>query len=187
MLLILRRTSVFFSPPHSGKIASLQMEIGKAFASSSVPTSSSLLTKVWIKWCRRPKCTCWWESIDFSLSFLTRRSFHRLFAAEIDPKERLARQRKLLQKKLGLDIGAAIGMDTEELFNDEDLDCSCPTSGVGSHGSKSMAGSSSRNHSVSLTPAWFKSEKKGMLCYVHLWWTRRGPSENRLFWMWRLH
>uniref|UniRef100_A0A665UB46 BTAF1 RNA polymerase II, B-TFIID transcription factor-associated n=1 Tax=Echeneis naucrates TaxID=173247 RepID=A0A665UB46_ECHNA len=41
---------------------------------------------------------------------------------EMDPKERLARQRKLLQKKLGLDMGAAIGMDTEELFNDEDLD-----------------------------------------------------------------
>uniref|UniRef100_A0A673HUX5 TATA-binding protein-associated factor 172-like n=1 Tax=Sinocyclocheilus rhinocerous TaxID=307959 RepID=A0A673HUX5_9TELE len=41
---------------------------------------------------------------------------------EIDPKERLARQRKQLQKKLGLDMGAAIGMDTEELFNDEDLE-----------------------------------------------------------------
>uniref|UniRef100_A0A8C6ULC0 BTAF1 RNA polymerase II, B-TFIID transcription factor-associated n=1 Tax=Neogobius melanostomus TaxID=47308 RepID=A0A8C6ULC0_9GOBI len=44
--------------------------------------------------------------------------------AEMDPKERLSRQRKLLQKKLGLDMGAAIGMDTDELFNDEDLDCS---------------------------------------------------------------
>ncbi|XP_063047545.1 TATA-binding protein-associated factor 172 isoform X2 [Engraulis encrasicolus] len=44
---------------------------------------------------------------------------------EVDPKERLARQRKRLQKKLGLDMGAAIGMDTEELFNDEDLDYSC--------------------------------------------------------------
>ncbi|KAG2462576.1 BTAF1 factor, partial [Polypterus senegalus] len=43
-------------------------------------------------------------------------------SGEIDPKERLARQRKLLQKKLGLDMGAAIGMDTEDLFNDEDLD-----------------------------------------------------------------
>uniref|UniRef100_A0A8C5MZY2 B-TFIID TATA-box binding protein associated factor 1 n=1 Tax=Leptobrachium leishanense TaxID=445787 RepID=A0A8C5MZY2_9ANUR len=41
---------------------------------------------------------------------------------EIDPKERRARQKKLLQKKLGLDMGAAIGMNTEELFNDEDLD-----------------------------------------------------------------
>uniref|UniRef100_H3CEF8 B-TFIID TATA-box binding protein associated factor 1 n=1 Tax=Tetraodon nigroviridis TaxID=99883 RepID=H3CEF8_TETNG len=67
--------------------------------------------------------------------------------AEIDPKERLARQRKLLQKKLGLDMGAAIGMDTEELFNDEDLDYSCPAGGVGGHASKPTAGSSSRNHS----------------------------------------
>lgn len=46
---------------------------------------------------------------------------------EIDPKERIARQRKLLQKKLGLDMGAAIGMNTEDLFNDEDLDYT-PTS-----------------------------------------------------------
>ncbi|KAM3606110.1 uncharacterized protein V6R79_010725 [Siganus canaliculatus] len=66
--------------------------------------------------------------------------------AEMDPKERLARQRKLLQKKLGLDMGAAIGMDTEELFNDEDLDYTCQTSGFRGHGSKAMAGSSSRNH-----------------------------------------
>uniref|UniRef100_A0A8C7DRS3 B-TFIID TATA-box binding protein associated factor 1 n=1 Tax=Oncorhynchus kisutch TaxID=8019 RepID=A0A8C7DRS3_ONCKI len=43
-------------------------------------------------------------------------------SGEVDPKERLARQRKLLQRKLGLDMGAAIGMDTMELFNDEDLD-----------------------------------------------------------------
>ncbi|XP_053548913.1 TATA-binding protein-associated factor 172 [Bombina bombina] len=42
--------------------------------------------------------------------------------AEVDPKERIARQRKLLQRKLGLDMGAAIGMNTEDLFNDEDLD-----------------------------------------------------------------
>ncbi|KAL0616158.1 TATA-binding protein-associated factor 172 [Plecturocebus cupreus] len=41
---------------------------------------------------------------------------------EVDPKERIARQRKLLQKKLGLNMGEAIGMSTEELFNDEDLD-----------------------------------------------------------------
>uniref|UniRef100_A0A7N6ALC5 BTAF1 RNA polymerase II, B-TFIID transcription factor-associated n=1 Tax=Anabas testudineus TaxID=64144 RepID=A0A7N6ALC5_ANATE len=51
-------------------------------------------------------------------------------SVEMDPKERLARQRKLLQKKLGLDMGAAIGMDTEELFNDEDLDYTCQTSGL---------------------------------------------------------
>uniref|UniRef100_A0A7M4FCU0 B-TFIID TATA-box binding protein associated factor 1 n=1 Tax=Crocodylus porosus TaxID=8502 RepID=A0A7M4FCU0_CROPO len=48
-------------------------------------------------------------------------------AGEIDHKERIARQRKLLQKKLGLDMGAAIGMNTEDLFNDEDLDYT-PTS-----------------------------------------------------------
>ncbi|XP_066457101.1 TATA-binding protein-associated factor 172 isoform X2 [Eleutherodactylus coqui] len=42
--------------------------------------------------------------------------------SDVDPKERIARQRKLLQRKLGLDMGAAIGMNTEELFNDEDLD-----------------------------------------------------------------
>ncbi|XP_037638509.1 TATA-binding protein-associated factor 172 isoform X1 [Sebastes umbrosus] len=65
---------------------------------------------------------------------------------EMDPKERLTRQRKLLQKKLGLDMGAAIGMDTEELFNDEDLDYTCQPSVLGAHGSKATAGSSSRNH-----------------------------------------
>uniref|UniRef100_A0A8D0GH04 B-TFIID TATA-box binding protein associated factor 1 n=1 Tax=Sphenodon punctatus TaxID=8508 RepID=A0A8D0GH04_SPHPU len=43
-------------------------------------------------------------------------------SGEIDPKERIARQRKLLQKKLGLDMVAAIGVNTEDLFNDEDLD-----------------------------------------------------------------
>lgn len=68
----------------------------------------------------------------------------------MDPKERLARQRKLLQKKLGLDMGAAIGMDTEELFNDEDLEYTCQTSGLKASGSKSIAGSSSRNHVVGL-------------------------------------
>uniref|UniRef100_A0A8K9UHE9 B-TFIID TATA-box binding protein associated factor 1 n=1 Tax=Oncorhynchus mykiss TaxID=8022 RepID=A0A8K9UHE9_ONCMY len=52
-------------------------------------------------------------------------------SGEVDPKERLARQRKLLQRKLGLDMGAAIGMDTMELFNDEDLDTqyTCTPSG----------------------------------------------------------
>lgn len=32
-----------------------------------------------------------------------------------------------------------------------------------------------------------RKERKWMLCYVHLWWTRQGPPENRLFGMWRLH
>ncbi|XP_075830034.1 TATA-binding protein-associated factor 172 isoform X1 [Microtus pennsylvanicus] len=48
-------------------------------------------------------------------------------SGEVDPKERISRQRKLLQKKLGLNMGEAIGMSTEELFNDEDLDYT-PTS-----------------------------------------------------------
>ncbi|TNN37598.1 TATA-binding protein-associated factor 172 [Liparis tanakae] len=65
---------------------------------------------------------------------------------EVDPKERLARQRKLLQKKLGLDMGAAIGIDTEELFNDEDLDDSGAPGGPRAHGSKAAAGSSAHNH-----------------------------------------
>lgn len=68
----------------------------------------------------------------------------------MDPKERLAHQRKLLQKKLGLDMGAAIGMDTEELFNDEDLDCTCQVSGSRAHGSKAAVGSSSRDYVVGL-------------------------------------
>ncbi|XP_060942934.1 TATA-binding protein-associated factor 172 [Limanda limanda] len=74
-------------------------------------------------------------------------------AGEMDPKERLARQRRLLQKKLGLDIGAAIGMDTEELFNDEDLDDTCQQSELKAHGSKATAGSSSCNHLPPATAA----------------------------------
>ncbi|XP_018593643.1 TATA-binding protein-associated factor 172 isoform X2 [Scleropages formosus] len=71
-------------------------------------------------------------------------------SAEVDPKERLARQRKLLQKKLGLDMGAAIGMDTEELFNDDDLDytpCS-HSGGPKPPGGKALACPSSRNHTT---------------------------------------
>nr|XP_054762418.1 TATA-binding protein-associated factor 172-like [Lytechinus pictus] len=37
-----------------------------------------------------------------------------------DPKERLAKQKRLLQKKLGLDVGL-IGVETDDLFNDDDL------------------------------------------------------------------
>ncbi len=61
-----------------------------------------------------------------------------LFSGETDPKERLARQRKQLQKKLGLDMGAAIGMDTEELFNDEDLEDACASSTNRSQPGKSL-------------------------------------------------
>ncbi|KAG7462732.1 hypothetical protein MATL_G00187870 [Megalops atlanticus] len=71
-------------------------------------------------------------------------------AGEVDPKERLARQRKLLQKKLGLDMGAAIGMDTEELFNDEDLDYNpvCGPTGQRPQGGRAPACPSSRNHTT---------------------------------------
>ncbi|XP_015202494.1 TATA-binding protein-associated factor 172 isoform X1 [Lepisosteus oculatus] len=71
-------------------------------------------------------------------------------AGEVDPKERLARQRKLLQKKLGLDMGAAIGMDTEELFNDEDLDYT-PSSGPAGNklpGGKASSSLAPRNHAT---------------------------------------
>eukprot|EP00063_Salmo_salar_P034843 XP_014009678.1 PREDICTED: TATA-binding protein-associated factor 172-like [Salmo salar] len=72
-------------------------------------------------------------------------------SGEVDPKERLARQRKLLQRKLGLDMGAAIGMDTMELFNDEDLDTqyTCTPSGPKAQGQGeggSEPCSSSGNH-----------------------------------------
>ncbi|XP_066534947.1 TATA-binding protein-associated factor 172 isoform X2 [Hoplias malabaricus] len=67
-------------------------------------------------------------------------------SGEVDPKERLARQRKLLQKKLGLDMGAAIGMDTEELFNDEDLDYTCTSNANRVHVVKGPAYHGSRNH-----------------------------------------
>ena len=39
----------------------------------------------------------------------------------LDPKEKLLKQRHLLQKRLGLDVGGVLGMDSEELFDDEDL------------------------------------------------------------------
>lgn len=68
---------------------------------------------------------------------------------EMDPKERLARQRKQLQKKLGLDMGAAIGMDTEELFNDEDLEDACASSTNRTQPGRSLGFSLSRNHMVS--------------------------------------
>ncbi|XP_030628139.1 TATA-binding protein-associated factor 172 [Chanos chanos] len=67
-------------------------------------------------------------------------------SGETDSKERLARQRKLLQRKLGLDMGAAIGMDTEELFNDEDLDYTCTSTANRVQGTKSPGCSSASNH-----------------------------------------
>ncbi|XP_033630416.1 TATA-binding protein-associated factor 172-like [Asterias rubens] len=41
--------------------------------------------------------------------------------AALDPKERLIRQRHQLQKRLGLDVGGVLGMDSDDLFNDDDL------------------------------------------------------------------
>ncbi|XP_076831393.1 TATA-binding protein-associated factor 172 isoform X2 [Brachyhypopomus gauderio] len=67
-------------------------------------------------------------------------------SGEVDPKERLARQRRLLQKKLGLHMGAAIGMDTEELFNDEDLDYTCTPNTHRVQAGKGPACHASREH-----------------------------------------
>ena len=39
----------------------------------------------------------------------------------MDPKERLAKQRRQLQKRLGLDVAGVVGMPTDDLFNDDDL------------------------------------------------------------------
>ncbi|KAI5107880.1 TATA-binding protein-associated factor 172, partial [Silurus meridionalis] len=79
-------------------------------------------------------------------------------SAEVDPKERLARQRKLLQKKLGLDMGAAIGMDTEELFNDEDLDYTCTSSVNRSQTAKGVVFQSFRSHAPMQAAEFIDSE-----------------------------
>ncbi|XP_071815312.1 TATA-binding protein-associated factor 172-like [Apostichopus japonicus] len=39
----------------------------------------------------------------------------------MDPKERLQTQKKMLQKRLGLGMAGALGMETNDLFNDDDL------------------------------------------------------------------
>jgi TATA-binding protein-associated factor len=93
---------------------------------------------------------------------------------EVDPKERLARQRKLLQRKLGLDMGAAIGMDTMELFNDEDLDTqyTCTPSGPKAQGQGERGSepcSSSGNHVVSQSHYRdFQHSSFTLLLYVEL-------------------
>ncbi|MCI4376245.1 hypothetical protein PGIGA_G00186100 [Pangasianodon gigas] len=79
-------------------------------------------------------------------------------SAEVDPKERLARQRKLLQKKLGLDMGAAIGMDTEELFNDEDLDYTCTSNVNRSQPGKGAVFQSFRSHAPMQAAEFIDSE-----------------------------
>lgn len=68
-------------------------------------------------------------------------------------------------------MGAAIGMDTDELFNDEDLDYTCQTSGLRSHGGKATAGSTSRNHMVGQVLAsklWFNSTLLNLSCVLVL-------------------
>ncbi|XP_027030782.2 TATA-binding protein-associated factor 172 [Tachysurus fulvidraco] len=79
-------------------------------------------------------------------------------SAEVDPKERLARQRKLLQKKLGLDMGAAIGMDTEDLFNDEDLDYTCASNVNRSQMGKGPMFQSFRSHAPMQAAEFIDSE-----------------------------
>jgi hypothetical protein len=39
----------------------------------------------------------------------------------MDPKDKVARQRQLLNKRLGLDVAGGIGLETDDLFKDEDL------------------------------------------------------------------
>lgn len=47
-------------------------------------------------------------------------------------------------------MGAAIGMDTEELFNDEDLDYTCASNVNRSQTAKGVVFQSFRSHTVSL-------------------------------------
>ncbi|XP_078611730.1 TATA-binding protein-associated factor 172-like isoform X3 [Branchiostoma floridae x Branchiostoma japonicum] len=41
--------------------------------------------------------------------------------AAMDPKERLAYQKKQIHKRLGLDVAGTVGVDTQQFFQDEDL------------------------------------------------------------------
>ncbi|XP_062852263.1 TATA-binding protein-associated factor 172 [Trichomycterus rosablanca] len=79
-------------------------------------------------------------------------------SGEVDPKERLARQRKLLQKKLGLDMGAAIGMDTDELFNDDDLDYTCSSNLNRAHAVKGPVFQGSRSQTSMQAAEFIDSE-----------------------------
>lgn len=42
-------------------------------------------------------------------------------SAGVDTKERMAKQRQLLNARLGLDVAANLGFDTAGLFSNEDL------------------------------------------------------------------
>ncbi|XP_059168420.1 TATA-binding protein-associated factor 172-like [Physella acuta] len=52
---------------------------------------------------------------------------------EMEDKEQLLQQRQLLNKRLGLDITGSLGIDTSNLFNDEDLRMNVETSLPGSN------------------------------------------------------
>ena len=41
---------------------------------------------------------------------------------DADPKQKLLHQRQLLNKRLGLDVAASMGVATDDLFGDEDLE-----------------------------------------------------------------
>ena len=45
----------------------------------------------------------------------------------LDQKERLTRQKQLLNKRLGLDVAGGLGIQSEELFKEEDLLVAQPT------------------------------------------------------------
>lgn len=47
--------------------------------------------------------------------------FNACFHAGIDVKERMAKQRQLLNARLGLDVVSNIGLDMTELFTNEDF------------------------------------------------------------------
>lgn len=51
----------------------------------------------------------------------------------MEDKEQLLQQRQLLNKRLGLDITGSLGIDTSNLFNDEDLRMNVETSLPGSN------------------------------------------------------
>lgn len=44
-----------------------------------------------------------------------------LIVVGLDQKERLVRQRQILNKRLGLELAGSLGMETGDLFTDEDL------------------------------------------------------------------
>lgn len=70
-----------------------------------------------------------------------------------------------MQKKLGLDMGAAIGMDTDELFNDEDLDYTCTSNVNRSQTGKGAVFQSFRSHTVRLN--YFSQLNRQNKCYYN--------------------